>query len=976
MRLMKTLKKKAGKPRLKASSSSASVVGRCAASTTAVLAAWAAAMWIAVPFAVFAMSALKSDPATFSTAVSSYVETSLLRGWSAIAQVPHSGTPAIVLSTLLTVAALLLAMHSVSEGLTPSVLKNIFGPAASSGNEKGSARLFANELQLALLTETWRGDWGDPPAYAAPVVGYSPTFGYYLAPPESHTVAFGITGSGKTTSLNYCSLDALVAGGASVVVTDPKGELYDATGPTLREKGVEVRIIDFRNPERSECINPLAPITRAFGEHNTAYREWSERALEIVREAGVDARRAHDLSAWEGRRGLYEEYLSALRTADNERAKAWSKAEESALDLAGAIIPDRPDAGAAAHWEQVARLLLQSLALFVGTYVEEDYADLDTPAYTEPLPEQRTLEAIHYLLSEHGGATDKGKELEEILGKLDRRHPAWKAFAQARQSDAKEYRTAVAETIKFLAIILNMSLNRVLNRSDLDLGDMGERQMVLYIVIPDDRPMVGKLFATLVTQAYQELIPRALKNGLRLPVPVHFILEEVGNLAVPIPELPQKLAMGRGYGIYFHLTLQDMEQLPARYGKYGQSTIMSNCGVRMLIKTNDAQVTGRYFSENMGKYTYVSRRLTRSRGVLGLLDTSASASSSESERPMMYPDELTRWDPSWGSIVLMNKPGKEPGALVRLLFGYQTMMPCVFPREAAWNTETAENLEIGSREEMAAKAALAEAESRLATRTPNAVWEPRRLTARERANLEQSLVPGGISPTASEDFRRFSASREARPYVLDYISTRVTKEMLFEGGPDAIDDIADDLKKAYKEELRKGDEALDRKAPGYDHDAVVRARKVKLAAADALVFELLSAALRDGDATLLATEPRAVEPPPAEVEPEGGVETAPSHEAARAKPKAGRGKAPRSRDKDWIDDIRKALKKPYKQAGTLEEFLELACAAGVAFEESGPGYSCRLKGRKQTISASKVGRKYSREALEKRYAATAGKPKE
>ena len=975
MRLLKTVARRVKKPRLKASASFYSVMGKCAVPLLAIASTYILGLWVAVPVVVFAMTSFKLDPASAPEALGGYVESHLFDGWLVVSQLPGYKTLSLVLATLLTVGVILLLIRFSSEVLsgafTPSVLKNIFGPAASPGNEKGSARLLTDELQLALLTETWSGDWSDPPAYAAPIVGYSHTFGYYLAPRELHTIAFGISGAGKTTTLNYCSLDALAASGASVVITDPKGEIYNNTAAGLRAHGVNVRVVDFRNVARSHCINPVKPLTRVFMQYMDEYRDHLSKALEIARREGVEPHLAPVEQSWPSKKA-YEEYFSEIRLADFARSNARSKSENYALDLAGALIPPRVDAGPAEHWEECARQLLTSLLLLVGTYVKEDFDGGDEAPYTEPLPEQRTLASVQHLLSEYGEGDEKSKKLAKVLSKIDKDHPACKRFAQAKAAGAQEYKTYVSETIKFLSSVLSDDVNAILSGSDVDLVRLGEEQTVLYVVLPDEKPMMGKLFTTMVAQAYQELIGCALRSGGSLPVPVHFMLEELGNLPVPVPDLPGKMSMGRGYGISFHITLQDMEQLPVRYGKSGQSTILSNCGVRMLLKTNDAQGTARYFSDNMGRYTYMSRRVTHSRKVLGLLDDSSSNSSAESERPVMYPEELCNWNPEWGTITLLSKPGKQPGPIVRLLFGYKTMQPCVFPREYAWNTETARNLGVTDDAEMRArKTKLAEAESRIAERIPNVVWEPRALSSSERIELEGLLVPGGVSPRAVEGFRGFAAAKDVKPYVLEYISTRVTKEMLFEGGPDAIDNIASELKQAYKEKIIESDRMVDKSSPGYDHESLIRARKIKLAAADALVYELLSKALRDGDTTMLATGPLQ---DVSGFAPAAALAAQSSSKPVKAKSR--RVASAQSRGKGWIDEIRAALKAPYEQAETLEEFFELAAGAGVEFLETGSGYSCRLKGRKNTITASKVASKYTREALEQKYAATAAEQKD
>lgn len=964
MRLLKKMKIKA-KPRLKGSAPASSAISRSAARLAVIAAAYLVGIVVLVPLGVFSMTAYKNDFLGAREQVSLYASEHLLDGWLVVSQIPSYGAPAGVLLLLLTIGCAFLATRAVGDPFTSPVLRNVFGPAASPGNEKGSARLFASEFQLALLTETWNGDWSTPPAYAAPIIGYSHTFGYYLAPRELHTIAFGISGAGKTTTLNYCSLDALAAAGASVVITDPKGEIYNNTAAGLRAHGVNVRVVDFRNVARSHGMNPVKPLTRIFMQYMDEWREHMARALELANGAGVEPDVADEKWAWPSE-GEYEAYHAEVQLAEFARSNARSKSENYALDLAGALIPPRVDAGAAEHWEECARQLLTSLLLLVGTYVKEDFV-AEEDAYTEPLPAQRTLASVQHLLSNYGECDDKSKALAKVLDKIDPDHPACKRFAQARTAGGQEYKTYVSETIKFLASVLSDDVNAILNGSDVDLVRLGEEQTILYVVLPDEKPMMGKLFTTMVAQSYQELIGCALRNGGKLPVSVHFMLEELGNLPVPVPDLPSKMSMGRGYGISFHITLQDMEQLPNRYGKSGQSIILSNCGARMLLKTNDAQGTAKYFSDNMGRYTYVSQRMTHSRKALGLIEDSSSSSTSESERPVMYPEELCNWNPEWGTIALLSKPGRKPGPLVRILFGYQTMQPCVFPREYAWNTETAENLGITSDEdERRRKTSLAEVESRISERTPNVVWEPKALSSAERVELKRRLVPGGVSPRAVEGFRDFSAGVDAREYVLGYLASCVSSEMLFQGGPAGIDVIVKRIKDAYKAELKAAEESGDKNEPGYDHAAVVRSRKVKLAAATAHAYELLSKALEEGDETLLAQGPL---PPELESEPPAAGEAVrerPAGPPSAKGPAAGKKKAGR---KSWIDKIRERLKEPYRKATTLDEFLELAREAGVTFEESKSGWMCRLKGMKNPISAGKVGDKYEKAALEKRFAA-------
>lgn len=72
-----------------------------------------------------------------------------------------------------------------------------------------------------------------------------------------NTMLIGAPGTGKTRS--YVLPNLMSAEDESLIVLDPKGEIYDMSADLMREKGYAVRSLDFVNPERSEVhYNPLA----------------------------------------------------------------------------------------------------------------------------------------------------------------------------------------------------------------------------------------------------------------------------------------------------------------------------------------------------------------------------------------------------------------------------------------------------------------------------------------------------------------------------------------------------------------------------------------------------------------------------------------------------------------------------------------------------------------------------------------------
>lgn len=75
---------------------------------------------------------------------------------------------------------------------------------------------------------------------------------------ESHSLIMGSTGSGKTSRLIDPLIAILAKKGESMILTDPKGELYQHNTPMLIEKGYNIIVINLRNPQNGNAWNPLS----------------------------------------------------------------------------------------------------------------------------------------------------------------------------------------------------------------------------------------------------------------------------------------------------------------------------------------------------------------------------------------------------------------------------------------------------------------------------------------------------------------------------------------------------------------------------------------------------------------------------------------------------------------------------------------------------------------------------------------------
>ncbi len=74
---------------------------------------------------------------------------------------------------------------------------------------------------------------------------------------EYHSLIIGSTGSGKTTMIVLPLLKTLAKKGESMIITDPKGEIYVKTSEMLRAKGYNIILLNFRSPQKGNSWNPM-----------------------------------------------------------------------------------------------------------------------------------------------------------------------------------------------------------------------------------------------------------------------------------------------------------------------------------------------------------------------------------------------------------------------------------------------------------------------------------------------------------------------------------------------------------------------------------------------------------------------------------------------------------------------------------------------------------------------------------------------
>lgn len=90
----------------------------------------------------------------------------------------------------------------------------------------------------------------------------------YFIGNDTHTISLGSTRSGKTRCEVLQTIGLCALAGESILVTDPKGELYDYTAPFLLEQGYNVHVIDFDEQNLSDSYNLLQPVIDSIDEND------------------------------------------------------------------------------------------------------------------------------------------------------------------------------------------------------------------------------------------------------------------------------------------------------------------------------------------------------------------------------------------------------------------------------------------------------------------------------------------------------------------------------------------------------------------------------------------------------------------------------------------------------------------------------------------------------------------------------------
>lgn len=459
-----------------------------------------------------------------------------------------------------------------------------------------------------------------------------------------HTLVIGTTGAGKTTQFVDPTMQILAETHAKpcLVITDPKGEIYDNHSEKLRKNGYRVMVFDLKEPFQSTRWNPL---TRAY--------ELNERAMNLNREVKVhhnDDPRDFSLKCvsqvYYGEWYEFDGYAFAdIQTLQSHQASLKqilkTEAFEDLKDIASVLCPIQSNNDPI--WERGAKDLV--LGTMLAMLEDSENPDL---GMTKDKFNFYNLSKILNLKDSDGA--NSLKSLQDYFKGRDQLSQAVQLANQVITNAEKTTKSYMGIVTDRMGLFSDMGICFATSTNEMDLKTFADQPTAIFIKIPDEKTTRHPIATMFVSQLYKILVDVANKRGGALPREVYFILDEFGNMP-KIENFETIITVARSRRIYFTLILQSYAQLTIKYGQDISATVKDNCNIHIFIASND-QNTLEEFSKRCGNISVETETTSVSKGESKDDKGSKSINVQLDTRPLIYPAELASLKPNSGECIV------------------------------------------------------------------------------------------------------------------------------------------------------------------------------------------------------------------------------------------------------------------------------------------------------------------------------------
>ena len=417
----------------------------------------------------------------------------------------------------------------------------------------------------------------------------------------------------------------------SMVISDPKGEIFNNTGRLLAERGYKVQVLNLSDTTMSDSFNPILMILDDFLEiygsvlpkldwdkiSNTTNEDDLKTVILIQ-----EIRRVVEAVAHKNDKKHIENDLNILLKVKLEKSgrlyKIKDKSCKQALDLkeeiretnsdietargklepnteniakyikisSNALVPTVPGDKAAFFTDTARRCIEGFMYFFLFKVVAnaimykngEEYS-FESMSFKDKFNFTALGIEINFWMSDN--ERKKNNQIHtplEALGYDFKDHFIVTSIGYSKINNDVKGNISTAT-----AFFGDERVKKISASSSLDIADIskGNIPYAVFLITPDEDKTLGAFVSLFIEMLYESNIRhvRRLSQSYgieRLTREIRFVLEELANIP-KISDLQGKLSICLGRGMSFQLILQDMSQLDKIYGVEEAQTIRNNC---------------------------------------------------------------------------------------------------------------------------------------------------------------------------------------------------------------------------------------------------------------------------------------------------------------------------------------------------------------------------------------------------------------
>ena len=364
---------------------------------------------------------------------------------------------------------------------------------------------------------------------------------------DNHTLIIGSTGSKKSRLLVMPTVKILGYAGESMIITDPKAEIFERTAVELANNGYKILVINLRDPSASDNWNPL--------------------------------------------KIPYDFYCAG----DQDRAY------EFANDVATNLVLSEPGHTKEPYWDNSAKDLLFGLTLLLFRICKEnnwpDAVNIDSLMMM-----RRKMFADDDITWYSGYASKQIGEYIKSNAVIDA------SLIGTINNAPNTRRNIICQLDHHLSpFVLSDKLTQMLSRNNINLDLLGQEKTAVFLIMPDEKTTYHKVVSLFIKQSYEHMIycAQSLPNKT-MPIRINYVLDEFSSLP-KIKDFPSMISAARSRNIRFNLIMQSKNQFQRHYSSEAE-TIQANCSNWLFITSRELDLL-EHISDLCGKRTGTDKPL-------------------------------------------------------------------------------------------------------------------------------------------------------------------------------------------------------------------------------------------------------------------------------------------------------------------------------------------------------------------------------